>query len=156
MATDERCRRDTDYPCSAKPCRVMKPAPRSSCCENVATVHRRASISEQAAPKSATIVACPLECVVTSETLSLLKTVSCRERLKNFRHHRNTIGVHDLILCTLVFRLSLSASAAAHRCSLSSSPQPPTFCIRFSFCDGRLSLASVVRTKIAGLSVSLR
>jgi transposase len=34
--------------------------------------------------------------------------------------------------------------------------QPPTFCIRFSFCDGRLSLASIVRTEIAGLSVPSR
>ena len=34
--------------------------------------------------------------------------------------------------------------------------QPPTFCIPFSFCDDRLSLASVVRTEIAGLAVSPR
>jgi transposase len=32
--------------------------------------------------------------------------------------------------------------------------QLPTFCISFSFCDNRLSLASVVRTDIAGLAVS--
>ena len=32
--------------------------------------------------------------------------------------------------------------------------QLPTFCISFSFCDDRLSLASVVRTDIAGLAVS--
>jgi transposase len=34
--------------------------------------------------------------------------------------------------------------------------QQPTFCIPFSFCDGRLSLASVVRTDVAGLAVSSR
>jgi transposase len=34
--------------------------------------------------------------------------------------------------------------------------QPPTFCIPFSFCDDRLSLASVVRTEIAGLAISPR
>jgi transposase len=34
--------------------------------------------------------------------------------------------------------------------------QSSTFCIPFSFCDDRLSLASVVRTEIAGLSVSTR
>jgi len=32
--------------------------------------------------------------------------------------------------------------------------QPPTFCIPFSFCDDRLSLASVVRADVAGLAVS--
>ena len=81
--------------------------------------------------------------------LSLLKTVNCRERLRNFRHHHNTIGVHDHILSTLVFLLSFRVRSR-------SSPQPPTFCIRFSFCDGHLSLASIVRTEIAGLSVSSR
>jgi len=34
--------------------------------------------------------------------------------------------------------------------------QQPTFCIPFSFCDGGLSLASVVRTGVAGLAVSSR
>jgi transposase len=34
--------------------------------------------------------------------------------------------------------------------------QQPTFCIPFSFCDGRLSLASVVQTDVAGLAVSSR
>ena len=34
--------------------------------------------------------------------------------------------------------------------------QLSTFCIPFSFCDDCLSLASVVRTEIAGLSVSTR
>ena len=34
--------------------------------------------------------------------------------------------------------------------------QLPTFCIPFSFCDDRLSLASLVRTDIAGLAVSSR
>jgi transposase len=34
--------------------------------------------------------------------------------------------------------------------------QQPTFCIPFSFCDDRLSLASVVRTDVAGLAVSSR
>ena len=34
--------------------------------------------------------------------------------------------------------------------------QQPTFCIPFSFCDDRLSLASLVRTDIAGLAVSSR
>jgi transposase len=33
-------------------------------------------------------------------------------------------------------------------------PQSPTFCIPFSFCDDRLSLASVVRADVAGLAVS--
>jgi transposase len=32
--------------------------------------------------------------------------------------------------------------------------QSPTFCIPFSFCDDRLSLASVVRADVAGLAVS--
>jgi IS66 Orf2 like protein len=34
--------------------------------------------------------------------------------------------------------------------------QPTTFCIPFSFCDDRLSVAPVVRTDIAGLAVSSR
>jgi transposase len=34
------------------------------------------------------------------------------------------------------------------------SGQQPTFCIPFSFCDDRLSLASVVRKDVAGLAVS--
>jgi transposase len=34
--------------------------------------------------------------------------------------------------------------------------QPPTFCIRFSLCDDRLSLASIVRADVAGLGVSSR
>ncbi|MDW9782416.1 hypothetical protein GOB92_30630 [Sinorhizobium meliloti] len=34
--------------------------------------------------------------------------------------------------------------------------QLPTFCIRFSFCDDRISLASAVREKGAGLAVSAR
>ena len=34
--------------------------------------------------------------------------------------------------------------------------QPPTFCIPFSFCDDRLSLAPVIRTDVAGLAVSTR
>jgi transposase len=34
--------------------------------------------------------------------------------------------------------------------------QRSTFCIPFSFCDGRLSLASVVRTDVVGLAVSSR
>ena len=34
--------------------------------------------------------------------------------------------------------------------------QSPTFCIPFSFCDDRLSLAPVVRTDVAGLAVSPR
>ena len=34
--------------------------------------------------------------------------------------------------------------------------QRPTLCIPFSICDGRLSLASVVRTNVAGLSLSPR
>jgi transposase len=34
--------------------------------------------------------------------------------------------------------------------------QSPTFCISFSFCDDRLSLASVVRADVAGLTVSPR
>ena len=34
--------------------------------------------------------------------------------------------------------------------------QPTTFCIPFSFCDDRLSLASFVRTDVAGLAVSSR
>ena len=33
---------------------------------------------------------------------------------------------------------------------------PTTFCIPFSFCDDRLSLASVVWTDVAGLAVSSR
>jgi len=32
--------------------------------------------------------------------------------------------------------------------------RPPTFCIRFSFCDNRLSLASIIWTDIAGLAFS--
>ncbi|MDE4617008.1 IS66 family insertion sequence element accessory protein TnpB [Sinorhizobium meliloti] len=36
------------------------------------------------------------------------------------------------------------------------SGQLPTFCIRFSFCDDRISLASAVREKGAGLAVSAR
>jgi transposase len=32
--------------------------------------------------------------------------------------------------------------------------QSPTFCIPFSFCDDRLSLASVVRADVTGLAVS--
>lgn len=36
------------------------------------------------------------------------------------------------------------------------SGQLPTFCIRFSFCDDRISLASPVREKGAGLAVSAR
>jgi transposase len=32
--------------------------------------------------------------------------------------------------------------------------QSPTFCIPFSCCDDRLSLASVIRTDVAGLAVS--
>ena len=34
--------------------------------------------------------------------------------------------------------------------------QQPTFCIPFSFCDDRLSLASIVRTDVADLAVSSR
>jgi transposase len=34
--------------------------------------------------------------------------------------------------------------------------QPPTFCIPFSFCNDRLSLASIVRADVAGLAVSAR
>jgi transposase len=34
--------------------------------------------------------------------------------------------------------------------------QSPTFCIPFSFCDDRLSLASIVRADVAGLAVSAR
>jgi transposase len=34
--------------------------------------------------------------------------------------------------------------------------QPPTFCIPFSFCDDRLSLAPAVRADVAGLAVSPR
>jgi hypothetical protein len=58
---------------------------------------------------------------VTRDLLfSLLKTVNCRERLRNFRHHRHTVGVHD-------HDFVHSRSAAAHGWSLSSSP-----------CDSRL------------------
>jgi hypothetical protein len=34
--------------------------------------------------------------------------------------------------------------------------QLPTFCIPFSFCDDRLPLAPVVRTEVAGITVSSR
>jgi transposase len=34
--------------------------------------------------------------------------------------------------------------------------QPPTFCIPFSFCNDRLSLAPAVRADVAGLAVSPR
>jgi transposase len=34
--------------------------------------------------------------------------------------------------------------------------QLPTFCIPFSFCDDRLSLAPVVRAEVAGITVSSR
>jgi transposase len=34
--------------------------------------------------------------------------------------------------------------------------QLPTFCIPFSFCDDRLSLAPVVRAEVAGIAVSPR
>jgi transposase len=34
--------------------------------------------------------------------------------------------------------------------------QLPTFCISFSFCDDRLSVAPVVRAEVAGLTVSSR
>ena len=34
--------------------------------------------------------------------------------------------------------------------------QSPTFCIPFSLCDNRLSLASIVRADVAGLAVSSR
>jgi transposase len=67
------------------------------------------------------------------------------------------------------FRKGMDGLAAVVRESLGSDPysgviyvfrarraQSPTFCIPFSFCDDRLSLASVVRTEITGLSVSAR
>ena len=34
--------------------------------------------------------------------------------------------------------------------------QSPTFCIRFSICDDRLSLASAVRADLPGIAVSAR
>ena len=77
-------------------------------------------------------------------------------------------GVRVLVAAQPVdFRKGMDGLAALAKETLAQNPfsgtilvfrakrgQLPTFCISFSFCDDRLSLASVVRTDIAGLAVS--
>jgi hypothetical protein len=45
--------------------------------------------------------------------LSLRKTVNCRERLRNFRHRRHTVGCMITILSTLVSLLSFRVRSRA-------------------------------------------